>query len=103
METPQHRYRCPCCGYFTLESRAAYAICPVCFWEDDDADEESGQAAPERPELGVGQVWPPRRRGLAPVSHAVRAVAVVAPGNLANPVGGLARHGGHSGCCRVAR
>jgi hypothetical protein len=50
METAQHRYRCPCCSYFTLESRGAYDICPVCFWEDDDADEEFGQAAPERPE-----------------------------------------------------
>lgn len=34
-------YRCPCCGYKTLEAPAALALCPVCWWEDDgqeDAD-----------------------------------------------------------------
>lgn len=40
-------YRCPCCNYKTLHSRAGYEICPVCFWEDDgqddhDADEVRG-------------------------------------------------------------
>jgi hypothetical protein len=50
MEWPQHRYRCPCCGYFTLASRGEDDICQVCFWQDDDADEEFGQPAPERPE-----------------------------------------------------
>lgn len=28
-------YKCLCCGYMTLDSRAEYDICPVCFWEDD--------------------------------------------------------------------
>jgi len=30
-------YQCPCCGYFTLSEGegGSYAICPVCFWEDD--------------------------------------------------------------------
>ena len=28
-------YRCPFCGYKTLESRGEFDICPVCFWEDD--------------------------------------------------------------------
>ena len=46
----QERHRCPCCGYFTLPSRGAYEICPVCFWEDDDSSEEFGWLAPERPE-----------------------------------------------------
>jgi hypothetical protein len=46
----------------------------------------AGHGCAQLPELGVGQVWPPRTRGLAPVSHAVRAGAVVAPGNLADPV-----------------
>ena len=35
------RYRCPCCGYRTLEAPAAMKLCPVCWWEDDgqeDAD-----------------------------------------------------------------
>lgn len=38
---------CPCCGHRTLVERAAFEICPVCFWEDDgqgdtDADEVRG-------------------------------------------------------------
>jgi hypothetical protein len=35
------RFRCPCCGYRTLEAPGALALCPVCWWEDDgqeDAD-----------------------------------------------------------------
>ena len=35
------RFRCPCCGYRTLEEPGALALCPVCWWEDDgqeDAD-----------------------------------------------------------------
>src|SRR5262249_4823260 len=42
--------QCPCFGSFTLASRGTYNICLVCFWEDDDANEEVGQAALERPE-----------------------------------------------------
>ena len=29
------KYECPCCGCITLDERAAWNICPVCFWEDD--------------------------------------------------------------------
>jgi hypothetical protein len=31
-------YPCPCCGYPTLTEKppGTFAICPVCFWEDDD-------------------------------------------------------------------
>ncbi len=32
-------YRCPCCGYKTLNERGGYDICPVCFWEDDGQDD----------------------------------------------------------------
>jgi len=32
-------YTCPCCGNRTLGERAAYEICPVCFWEDDGQDD----------------------------------------------------------------
>ncbi|MEQ9495711.1 MAG: CPCC family cysteine-rich protein [Deltaproteobacteria bacterium] len=32
-------YRCPCCRFFTLESRGDFDICPVCFWEDDGQDD----------------------------------------------------------------
>jgi rubredoxin len=32
------KYECPCCGYLTLDEKppGTFAICPVCFWEDDD-------------------------------------------------------------------
>lgn len=29
------KYKCPCCGFYTLDERGAYDICPVCFWEDE--------------------------------------------------------------------
>ena len=29
------RVQCYCCGYFTIEERGNYEICPACFWEDD--------------------------------------------------------------------
>ena len=31
------KYKCPCCGYYTLEDEPGhFDICPVCFWEDDN-------------------------------------------------------------------
>jgi hypothetical protein len=30
--------QCPCCDYFTLDTRGQYDICPICFWEDDGLD-----------------------------------------------------------------
>lgn len=33
------RVACPCCHCLTLDARADYDICPVCFWEDDGQDE----------------------------------------------------------------
>jgi len=32
-------YECPCCGHLTLYEKppGTFNICPVCFWEDDDA------------------------------------------------------------------
>lgn len=35
------RETCPCCGYPTLEERAAYDICRLCNWEDDGQDDSS--------------------------------------------------------------
>jgi hypothetical protein len=33
------RYRCPCCGYRTLDAPGAMELCPVCWWEDDGQDD----------------------------------------------------------------
>lgn len=32
------RYSCPCCGFLTLSEQppGTFAVCPVCWWEDDD-------------------------------------------------------------------
>jgi hypothetical protein len=38
----QDCFTCPCCGYPTLAERGGYEICPLCFWEDDGQDENSG-------------------------------------------------------------
>jgi len=39
-EAVQTRFRCPCCGYRTLEKPEALALCPVCWWEDDGQGDE---------------------------------------------------------------
>ncbi len=39
-EDNTQKYKCPCCGYYTLTSAGAYDICPVCFWEDDPVQED---------------------------------------------------------------
>ena len=36
---PGRRFRCPCCRCLTLDERGGFAICPVCFWEDDGQDD----------------------------------------------------------------
>ncbi len=33
------RFRCPCCGYKTLEAPDALKLCPVCWWEDDGQED----------------------------------------------------------------
>ncbi len=33
------RYRCPCCGYKTLEAPGALQLCAVCWWEDDGQED----------------------------------------------------------------
>jgi len=38
---PRLPLRCPCCRCKTLNQRAIYAICPVCFWEDDGQDDDN--------------------------------------------------------------
>jgi hypothetical protein len=37
---PEARFRCPCCGFKTLEAPAAMALCPVCWWEDDGQEDD---------------------------------------------------------------
>ena len=38
--TYRGRFLCPCCFMPTLDERASYDICPICFWEDDGQDSE---------------------------------------------------------------
>ncbi|MBM0123639.1 CPCC family cysteine-rich protein [Pimelobacter simplex] len=47
---------CPCCGYQTLPDRGAYDLCPVCWWEDDDAANDSASLdGPNGKTLAEGQ------------------------------------------------
>lgn len=34
-------YRCPCCGFRTLDIPDAMALCPVCWWEDDGQEDDA--------------------------------------------------------------
>ena len=34
------QFRCPCCGYKTLEAPDVLALCPVCWWADDGQEDE---------------------------------------------------------------
>ena len=51
---PGYVFRCPCCGYRTLDAPDAMKLCPVCWWEDDGQEDEDahedpfdGQRAPQ--------------------------------------------------------
>lgn len=37
-ESDQMKFTCPCCGYKTLDEEppGTYAICSICYWEDDE-------------------------------------------------------------------
>jgi len=39
VETTATRYRCLCCGYWTLKAPDAMGLCPVCWWEDDGQED----------------------------------------------------------------
>jgi hypothetical protein len=39
------RFRCPCCGYKTLDAPGALQLCPVCWWEDDGQEDEDASEA----------------------------------------------------------
>jgi hypothetical protein len=47
--------QCFCCGYFTVEERGNYAICPVCFWEDDGNSELTKMSGPNHMTLKEGR------------------------------------------------
>lgn len=34
---------CPCCGHLTLDEPGQWAICAVCFWEDDGQDDRNAE------------------------------------------------------------
>jgi hypothetical protein len=36
-------FRCPCCGFKTLEAPGALALCPVCWWEDDGQEDDDAE------------------------------------------------------------
>lgn len=37
-ERKMTKFKCPCCGFFTLSEKppGTYEICPVCYWEEDN-------------------------------------------------------------------
>ena len=37
------KYSCPCCGYLVYEENpsGSYEVCPVCYWEYDDFQNEN--------------------------------------------------------------
>jgi hypothetical protein len=37
------RFRCPCCGFKTLEAPGTMALCPVCWWEDDGQEDDDAE------------------------------------------------------------
>lgn len=37
------QFRCPCCGYKTLEAPASLALCPVCWWADDGQEDRDAK------------------------------------------------------------
>ena len=51
----------------------------------------------QRRQVWGWQVWPPGTQRVAPVTHTLWAVGVVASGDLAKPVSRIAGHRGHSG------
>ncbi|MBR6477998.1 MAG: hydrolase [Lachnospiraceae bacterium] len=52
-ECPAKKFRCPCCGYYTLEEVGAYEVCPVCYWEDDPSQESDPESEGGANELSL--------------------------------------------------
>ncbi len=60
-------HACPCCGYKTLPDRAAYDLCPVCWWEDEGVEPweysaPNGQTLVEAQQEYLAQRLPHRLR-----------------------------------------
>jgi len=45
-------FHCPCCGFPTLDERAAYDICLICWWEDDGQDGHNASLSTGGPNHG---------------------------------------------------
>lgn len=52
-DSPQRRFRCPCCLYLTLTRRHDYEICEVCFWEDDGTEDPAWELERSGPNHGL--------------------------------------------------
>ncbi|UOD28345.1 hypothetical protein INH39_23225 [Massilia violaceinigra] len=50
-----HMEVCPCCRYRSLETRAEFEICRVCFWEDDGTTELHRHSGPNHQTLSDAQ------------------------------------------------
>lgn len=37
----KERFKCPCCGYPTLDEQGGYDICLICDWEDDGQNDSN--------------------------------------------------------------
>jgi hypothetical protein len=46
------RFLCPCCYMPTLNERAGFDICPICFWEDDGQDSDDAEVVRGGPNHG---------------------------------------------------
>jgi hypothetical protein len=46
-------YRCPCCRFKTLNGRAGFELCPICWWEDDGQDEHDADRVRGGPNGGL--------------------------------------------------
>jgi hypothetical protein len=50
---PKQYYACPCCGRKSLEERATFDVCRVCWWEDDGQDNKDAHESYGGPNYGI--------------------------------------------------
>lgn len=53
----QKKYKCPCCGYYTLTFKpiGEYEICNVCYWEDDPFQSEDPNLEDQANQVSLNQ------------------------------------------------